>query len=156
MIEQYLETLNIQYETLTHKAVYTIEEAMAENIPDRIEGIECKNLFVKNKGRYYLIFLEGSKRARLKELAKVVGESKLSFANERELKDILDLDIGSVTPLGIINDKECKVTLLIDASLQGHKVLAHPNINTQTISLRFEDLLLFIEATSHKYYLIEE
>jgi Ala-tRNA(Pro) deacylase len=62
------------------------------------------------------------------------------------------LDIGSVTPLGIINDEDNKVTLLLDKELKSEKVLMHPNINTRTLSLHYNDLLKFIEYTNHKYY----
>lgn len=146
-----LDKLNIKYEELTHKAVYTIEEALKENIPDRIEGIECKNLFVKSKTSYYLIFIRADKRADLKLLANLLKEEKLTFAKEEELKSILGLDIGSVTPLGIINDKENVVTLLIDKELENKKVLVHPNINTKTLSIKFDDLMKFIEYTEHRY-----
>ena len=146
-----LDKLNIKYEELTHKAVYTIEEALEENIPSRIDGIECKNLFVKSKTTYYLIFIRADKRADLKKLAQLLQAEKLTFAKEEELKNILELDTGSVTPLGIINDKKNIVTLLIDKELEDKKVLVHPNINTKTLSIEFNDLLKFIEYTNHKY-----
>ena len=146
-----LEELNIKYEEIEHKPVFTIEEALEEKIPDKINGIECKNLFVKNKDNYYLIFMEASKRANLKELAKLLNKSKLSFSNEKELKEILNLNIGSVTPIGIINDKNNLVVLLIDRDLKGKKVLVHPNTNTKTMSIEYEDLIRFIEYTNHKY-----
>lgn len=149
-----LKKLNIDYEEIEHNAVFTIEEALKENIPSRIKGIECKNLFCKNKDLYYLIFLEASKRADLKKISEVVGVSHLSFASIEELKDILNLDMGSVTPLGIINDINNKVTLIIDQELKKEKVLVHPNINTKTISLEFEDLIKFIKYTNHSYILI--
>lgn len=146
-----LDELNIKYEQIEHKPVFTIEEALEEKIPDKINGIECKNLFVKNKDNYYLIFMEASKRANLKELAKFLSKSKLSFSNEKELKEILNLNIGSVTPIGIINDKNNLVVLLIDKDLKGKKVLVHPNTNTKTMSIEYEDLIKFIEYTNHKY-----
>lgn len=146
-----LDELNIKYEQIEHKPVFTIEEALEENIPDKINGVECKNLFVKNKDNYYLIFMEASKRANLKELAKLLNKSKLSFSNEKELKEILNLNIGSVTPIGIINDKNNLVVLLIDRDLKGKKVLVHPNTNTKTMSIEYEDLIRFIEYTNHKY-----
>lgn len=146
-----LNKLNIEYIELEHKAVYTIEEALKENIPSKIEGIECKNLFVKSKSNYYLIFIDASKRANLKEIATKLNETKLSFASEEELKEILNLEVGSVTPLGIINDKENKVTLLLDKTLENNKVLMHPNVNTKTISIEYKDLIKIIDYTNHKY-----
>lgn len=146
-----LEELNIKYVEIEHKAVFTVEEALKENIPNKIEGIECKNLFVTGKKKFYLIFLEASKRANLKELAGIVNETKLSFAREKQLKEILGLEAGSVTPLGIVNDKNNEVILLIDKSLKGRKVLVHPNVNTRTISLELDDLLKVIEFLQHKF-----
>ena len=148
-----LRELNIRYEEIEHKAVYTIEEAMQEDIPSKIEGIECKNLFVKSKTRYYLIFLKAEKRADLKAIANLVGEAKLSFANEEELKNSLNLTIGSVTPLGLINDRDNLVTLLIDKELENQKVLVHPNVNTKTVSIQLSDLIKLIEHIKHQYIL---
>ena len=153
MINSLLKDLDIKYDEITHKAVYTIEEALKEDIPSKIEGIECKNLFVKYKSNYYLIFIDSSKRADLKSIAKFVGVQKLSFASLEELKNILNLDIGSVTPLGIINDKDNLVTLIIDKDLKDKKVLVHPNDNTKTINLEFDYLIKIIEHLNHKYIL---
>lgn len=81
----------------------------------------------------------------------VIRCSRLSFASSSRLKEILDLEEGSVTPFGIINDKDNKVTLLIDKDLKDNKLLFHPNINTKTISVSYDDLIKFIEDQNHKY-----
>ncbi len=148
-----LNKLNIKYDEVQHKAVYTIEEALNEKIADRIKGVECKNLFVKSKTNYYLIFMCANKKCNLKEISNLVNDTKLSFASLEELNDILKLDLGSVTPLGIINDKDNKVKLLLDKELIDKKVLMHPNVNTKTISLKFNDLIKIIEYTNHDYYM---
>ena len=148
-----LRELNIRYEEIEHKAVYTIEEAMQEDIPSKIEGIECKNLFVKSKTKYYLIFLKAEKRANLKAIANLVGEAKLSFANEEELKNRLNLTIGSVTPMGLINDRDNLVTLLIDKELENEKILVHPNVNTKTVSMQLSDLIKLVKYVKHQYIL---
>ena len=103
--------------------------------------------------RYYLIFLKAEKRADLKAIANLVGEAKLSFANEEELKNRLNLTIGSVTPLGLINDRDNLVTLLIDKELENQKVLAHPNVNTKTVSMQSSDLIKLVEHIKHQYIL---
>ena len=90
----------------------------------------------------------------IKEIANKVNTSHLSFASPEELKNILDLEPGSVTPLGIINDKNNKVTILIDSELKTKKILCHPNTNTKTVSIEFNDLIKFIEYEKHKYYYI--
>lgn len=153
-VYEILKALDINYEEIEHRAVYTIEEALKENIPDRIKGVECKNLFVKGKKKFYLIFLEASKRANLKQLALIVGEPKLSFASEVDLQQILGLEVGSVTPLGIINDVNNEVTLLLDKSLKSSIVLVHPNVNTKTLAIKFDDLLKIMDYTNHTYEFI--
>lgn len=150
-----LNDLNIKYELLSHQAVYTVEEA--KQIENMIEGVGCKNLFLKDKHKNYFIFvLEENKRANLKELANYLKLSKLSFATSEELKVILNLEPGSVTPLSIINDKENLVTLILDQELNNNKILVHPNTNTKTVSLLFEDLIKFIEYTNHKYIIYKD
>ncbi len=148
-----LNKLNIKYEEVKHEAVYTIEEA--QNIKCNIDGVGCKNLFLKAKNNnYYLVIIREDKRADIKKLTKILNVKKLSFATEKELKEILNLQIGSCTPFGIINDLENKVILLIDKELQNKKLLFHPNINTATISINYSDLIKFIDYEQHKYILI--
>ena len=150
-----LNDLNIKYELLSHQAVYTVEEA--KQIENMIEGVGCKNLFLKDKHKnYYIFVLEENKRANLKELANYLNISKLSFATAEELKVILNLEPGSVTPLSIINDKENLVTLILDEELNNNKILVHPNTNTKTVSLSFEDLIKFIKYTNHKYIIYKD
>lgn len=143
--------LDIKYDEVSHKAVYTVDEAINEKISDLIDGVECKNLFVKSRTNYYLILIDSNKRANLKEIQVLLNESKLSFANEEELKEILGVGLGSVTPMGIINDTLLKVILLIDKDLIGRKILVHPNVNFKTISIEYNDLIKFIEYLRHKY-----
>ncbi len=148
-----LKELDIRYEEIEHKAIYTAEEALQENIANRIDGIGCKNLFVKSKNKYYLIFIKAEKRAELKLVAELLNETRLSFASEKELKDILNLTIGSVTPFGLVNDRENLVTLLIDKELENQKVLVHPNVNTKTVSIQLSDLIKLVEHIKHQYIL---
>lgn len=144
-----LDKLDIVYEEISHEKVMTVEEA--KHIENMIEGIGSKNLFLTDKKNYYLVILEENKRADIKELMNIIGCSRLSFASSNRLKEILDLEEGSVTPFGIINDKDNKVMLLIDKDLKNNKLLFHPNTNTKTISVSYDDLIKFIENQNHKY-----
>lgn len=147
-----LDELEITYEEIEHEAVYTIEEA--NQIEANIEGIGSKNLFLKDKnGNYYVYVLREDKRADLKELAKYLNVSKLSFGKDDELKDVLNLEKGGVTPLAVINDKDNKVIIIIDKELEGLKVLHHPNVINKTMSLEHSDLIKIIEYTEHKYFI---
>lgn len=150
-----LDELKIKYDVLEHQAVYTVEEA--KQLEDMIEGLGCKNIFLTDKkGNYFLLVLEENKKANLKELAKLLNVSKLTFGSEEALQEILGLEPGSVTPLSIINDKENKVLLIIDNDIVEEKILVHPNTNTKTMSIEFKDIEKLIEYTNHKYILYKE
>ena len=148
-----LKKLNIEFKEIEHKAVFTIEQA--QGIKDKIEGLGCKNLFLTDKnGKYILLVLSENKKANIKQIEKIVNTSHLSFAKETELKKILQLEQGSVTPFGILNDNDNKVMIVIDKDLKGKKLLFHPNVNTKTISISYDDLIKFIEFEKHNYKLI--
>lgn len=144
--------LDIKYNIVEHKAVYTIDEINDINID--IDGIGCKNLFLTDhKGNYYLVVLEDTKRADLNSLRKLVGSKRLSFGSEEDLYNIMKLKKGSCTPLGIINDKDNKVVVLLDKDLVNNKIQCHPNRNTATISIEYFDLIRFLEYNMHQYIL---
>lgn len=148
-----LKKLKINYDEVKHEAVYTAEQS--KFIENEIDGVGCKNLFLTDKkGKYFLVLIEENKKANLKEIAKMTNTSHLSFASGEELEKILSLKQGSVTPLGIINDAENKVVLVIDKELKDKKLLVHPNINTKTISIKYNDLIKFIEFGKHKFILM--
>jgi len=145
-----LNSLDIEYEEIEHEPVYTIEEA--EYTKQLIKGVGVKNLFLTNhKGNYYLVLIEDSKQVNLKEMAKMANTKRLSFARLEELKKILNLNLGSVTPLGLINDLEHQVIVLIDKELKEKRILVHPNTNTKTLSLEFEDLIKLIHYLKNQY-----
>lgn len=149
-IYETLNDLKIKYEEITHQAVFTVEEA--NSLKEKIDGIGCKNLFLTDKkGHYFLYLLKDNKKADLKALANYLNVLKLTFASVEELNHFLGLTKGSVTPLGIINDKENKVLLIIDKELLNQKILVHPNTNTKTISLECQDLIKFIEYNKNQY-----
>ena len=144
------EKLNIVFEEKEHQPVTTIEEALM--IADMIEGLGTKCLFLQDKKKhYYLVIAEENKRINIKEIAHIVGKSSLSFASAERLMEVMGLEAGSVTPFGIINDADKKVTILIDEELKDQKLLFHPNTNCKTISVEFDDLIKFIEFEDHSY-----
>lgn len=145
-----LKKLNIEYEIIEHAPVYTVEEA--ENIENMIDGVGCKNLFLKDKNNtYFLYVLNSQKKADLKSLQKKLQCGRLSFASEEELYEMLKLNRGSVSPLGIINNKECNVIVILDSELENNKLLMHPNLNTFTISMGCDDLITCIDYCNNQY-----
>ena len=147
-----LEELNIPYEQHNHPPVFTCEEA--EKHTGHLKGGKDKNLFLRNKkgDKHYLISLQSSKRADLKAIANILNESKLSFASPERLKKHLNLTPGSVTPFGLINDKNKEVEIIIDEDLINHDYLQfHPNTNESTIIIKSSDFKLFLESTGNKF-----
>lgn len=142
-VYRYLDEHEVRYEITEHKAVFNMEEAAEITLPypDR----EAKNLFVRDdrKRSYYLITVRGDKRVDLKAFRAAHGTRPLSFASEEDLKRLLDLTPGSVTPLGLLDDSECKVKLFLDSEfLSGSRTIGvHPDDNTATIWLKTEDLI---------------
>ena len=139
----------IEYQMVEHEEVFTAEQS--KHIKNMIEGVGGKTLFLKDKNNYYLYLLDDERQANLKFLSKSLNIGRLSFGNEDELYDKLKLKKGSVTPLGIINDNS-SVILIIDKTLKGKKILTHPNINTATVSIRYDDLIKFIKYCNNTYY----
>lgn len=138
--------LGIEYTRYEHPPVYTVEEA--QQYWKDIQGAHAKNLFLRNnKGnRHYLVVLEQSKSADLKDLSAKLASGKLSFASERRLQEHLGLDTGAVSPFGIINDDKKAVILVIDRALQKQdSVNFHPNVNTATVNLSFKDFEKFLK-----------
>lgn len=148
-----LEKLDIAYSEVEHAAAYTVNDM--KNITISIEGIGCKNLFLKDKkDNFYLYVLPDEQRANIKEVANVVGVKNLSFANESDLEKILNLKPGSVTPFGIINDVENRTLIILDSNLKNNYILIHPLVNTKTLSIYYDDLIKFINYLSHQYICI--
>lgn len=132
----------IPYERVDHKAVYTVAE-----IDFSIDGSDVKNLLMKGKKskQFYFIICPGAKRLDIKKLAKLFGEQQLSFASEAELFELLGLERGSVTPFALPNDREKQVQLVIDEAIdQSKKIGFHPNTNTATLVIAFDDFKRFL------------
>jgi len=146
-----LKYMGINYEIIEHPAVYTIEEM--DNLGITIKAEICKNLFVRDaKGkRHYLIVLDKNKKANLTNLASQIGSTKLSFASEKRLDKYLGLEKGAVSPLGVINDINKEVEVIFDKDLIGKDSLGvHPNDNTATVVLSYDDLKKVIEDNGNK------
>lgn len=146
-----LNELNIDYEIINHPPVYTIEEVISLNLEEK--GEIAKNLFLKNSNgkTHYLVVLKGDKKADLKAIRSQINSSALSFASEERLMKYLGLQKGAVTPLGVINDEDSCVKVVIDNDLKNEKIIGvHPNVNTATIWIAYEDLENFIKESNNE------
>lgn len=147
-----LETLQIPFVRVDHEVTATIEDCHGV---DALLGIElCKNLFLCNaqKTSFYLLMMPGTKQFKTKDLSKQIGSSRLSFAKQEYLEDLLDLTPGSVTILGLMNDKENRVQLLVDEDVAACEYIGcHPCINTSSLKLSTRDVLYkLLPALGHE------
>jgi len=150
-----LKELGIDYEIYEHPPLDTIE--IAQQYWKDIEATHCKNLFFRNhKGnRHYLCIIKDTTPFNLKPLEKQLKQGKLSFGSEKRLEKYLGVKPGSVSPFGLINDQEHHVHLFIDQQLkESEKVSYHPNDNTASLVISFDDLIRFIETMGNSYEFI--
>lgn len=152
---QYLTAQNVTYEVTEHKAVLNMEELDSINLP--YPELAAKNLFVRDdkKYNYYLITINGNKRVDLKQFRKRYGLRALSFASADEMFLIMGALPGSVTPLGILNDTECKVHFYLDVEFLGGKIGVHPNDNTATVWMQADDLMKLIQKHGNEALFVE-
>ena len=153
-VYQYLTEHGIDYEVTNHPAVFDM--AAVADFPMPYPEANAKNLFVRDdKHRhYYLVTVKGEKRVDLKALSAQEGTRRLSFASEQDLQKYLELTPGSVTPLGVLNDEQRKVEVMIDQELAAGLVVAHPNVNTATVWLKTSDLVQLLADHGNQVKLV--
>jgi Ala-tRNA(Pro) deacylase len=142
-----LRELRIEFTRHEHPAVATVGEA-AEHWAG-IDATHCKNLFLRNQkgNRHYLVVLTATKKADLRAVADQIGDGKLSFASPERLMTHLGVTPGSVSPFGLINDREHAVRVVLDRDFQQSTRLAfHPNVNTATLTIAAADFAKFLES----------
>ena len=158
-----LDSLGVKYQRIDHEAAMTME-ACEEIDRTLSEGEEkgvaiCKNLFLCNRQEtdFYLLLIPGDKPFKTKYLSAQIGSSRLSFAKPEYMERYLDITPGSVSIMGLMNDHENKVQLLIDEDvLKDEWFGCHPCINTSSLKLPTASLLeKFLPAVHHPYTLVE-
>lgn len=147
-----LDKLKIPYERVDHDEAASIEDCHAV---EEALGVEvCKNLFLRNqqKTTFFLLLIPGDKKFMTKDLSKQLNISRLSFAEPEYMEKYLNVTPGSVTVLGLMNDKDWYVDLLIDKDLLDQEYIGcHPCINTSTLKIKTEDILKkFLKHTGHR------
>ncbi len=156
-IYDFLKNKDIWYEITEHKAVFKTDELNGIYLP--YKEYNAKNLFVRDdkKRNYYLITVKGNKRVDLKDFRNKNGTRPLSFASENDLMNITNLIAGSVTPFGLLNDNDLKVTFCLDKDFFNDKGIigVHPNDNTATVWLKAEDLTKIIQEHGNMVNIVE-
>lgn len=143
-----LAALNLDPPCFEHPPLRTVEDAHVHW--DRLEGAQVKNLFFKDAGgQLWLVVVPGDPRMDTKAMAALIGSKRLSFGNADLLREMLGVEPGAVTPLGVMNDTARRVRTVLHAGLMDAAlVLVHPLVNTATVQIAPKDLLRFM-ATHH-------
>jgi Ala-tRNA(Pro) deacylase len=141
--------LGIKTTTKNHTPVFTVEQAQL--VHHDIPGGHCKNLFCKDeKGVLWLIVCLEDSRVDLKTAPAKIGSRRLSFGKAELLMEVLGVEPGSVTPFGLINDKDVRTNVILDARMMENDLLNyHPLKNDATTAIRTVDLLSFIRSCGH-------
>ena len=147
-----LDSLGVEYERIDHEPAMTME--ICEQIDASLGALICKNLFLCNRQQtdFYLLMMPADKPFKTKNLSAQIGSSRLSFATAEFMEQFLDITPGSVSIMGLMNDKDRRVRLLIDADVLSEEYVGcHPCINTSSLRFRTADLCdKIIPALSHE------
>ena len=146
-----LDSLNISYERVDHTPALTMADCV--EVDKALGAPMCKNLFLCNRQQtdFYLLLMPGDKPFKTKELSAQIGTARLSFANEEKMLEYLDIKPGSVSVMGLMNDKDLAVQLLVDEDLMRSEWLGcHPCVNTSSLRIRLCDVLnVYLPAVKH-------
>ena len=153
-----LDKLGISFERVDHEPAETMEACLA--IDEVLApAVICKNLFLCNtqKTNFYLLMIRDDKKFKTKEISKQINSARLSFAPSEFMEQYLDITPGSVSIMGLMNDKENKVKLLVDEDvINSEYVGCHPCINTSSMRLKTKDVFgTFLEAVHHDYTIVK-
>ena len=147
---QKLGSLGINVKTVDHPPLFTVEES--RSLRGDIPGLHSKNLFLKcKKGQLWLVVARESAQINLKRLHTTIGSGRLSFGRPDLLMEVLGVPPGSVTPFSLINDRNLRVSVVLDADMMAHDLLNfHPLVNNATTAIASDDLLKFIADCGHE------
>ncbi len=147
-----LDSLGISYQRTDHGPADTMEAC--NEIDKILEVIICKNLFLCNRQKtaFYLLMMPGDKKFKTKELSSQINSARLSFAEPEDMLKYLDIQPGAVSIMGLMNDHDHAVQLLIDEDvLKGEYLGCHPCVNTSSLKMRTEDVIRkFLPAVGHE------
>lgn len=153
----FLDGLGVDYQRMDHEAAFTMEACKEV---DEALGVEmCKNLFLCNRQKtdFYLLLIPGDKVFKTKELSKQIGCARLSFAGAEYMEKYLDITPGSVSIMGLMNDKDNAVRLLVDEDLLKEEWIGcHPCVNTSSIRVKTKDMFdTVMKAMHHKMTVVK-
>lgn len=156
-VYDFLDSLGIKYCRVDHSVAGKMEAC--REIDETLGVVICKNLFLCNrqKTRFYLLMMPADKPYRTRIFSKLAGSSRLSFGPEEEMAEYLDVTPGSVSILGLMNDRANNVKLYIDKDVIDSEFIGcHPCINTSSLRMKMSEIVeKFLPAVHHEYTVVE-
>ena len=153
----FLDKLGIPYQRTDHERADTMEACNA--IDAVLNVVICKNLFLCNRQKtaFYLLMMPGGKKFKTKELSAQINSARLSFAEADDMLKYLDIEPGAVSIMGLMNDREHSIRLLIDEDiLKDEYIGCHPCVCTSSLKLKTADVLdRFLPAVGHTYRTVQ-
>ena len=150
-VYSFLDSLNIDYKRVDHEPAMTMEAC--EDIDKALGAAMCKNLFLSNRQEtaFYLLLIPADKPFKTKDISSQLGVARLSFGKAEFMEQYLDITPGSLSVLGLMNDRERNVQLLIDSDLLSAELIGcHPCVNTSSLAITVSDLMeKIIPALKH-------
>ena len=157
-VYDFLDSLDIEYFRLDHAPAFGSEEELCREIENSLGARICKNLFLANRQRtkFYMLMIPDHKVFRSSDISKQAGSSRLHFAESEYMEELIDCSSGSASVMGLMNDTEHKVQLLVDDDvINSEYVGCHPCINTSSLRIRSEDIFdKFVKATGHDFIIV--
>lgn len=157
-VYDFLDSLGIEYYRIDHAAASGDDPKLLEDIERSLDARICNNLFLANRQRtrFYMMMIPSYKRFRSSDISRQAGSSRLHFAEPEYMEELIDCTPGSASVMGLINDPERRVQLIVDDDvLKAEYVGCHPCINTSSLRIRSEDLFgKVLEAAGHSYIVV--
>lgn len=151
-VYDFLDALGVEYQRVDHEAAMTMD--VCDEIDRALQAVICKNLFLCNRQEtdFYLLMIPGSKKFKTKDISAQIHSARLSFAKEEYMEEFLDITPGSVSVMGLMNDKENRVKLLMDEDVVNSEYIGcHPCINTSSLRIKTKDMMeKIIPAMGHE------
>ena len=152
-----LDSLGIEYERTDHEEANTMEAC--NEIDKVLDVIICKNLFLCNRQetQFYLLMMPGDKPFKTKDLSKQIGSARLSFGKAEYMEEYLDIKPGAVSIMGLMNDTEHHIQLLMDKPVAESEYLGcHPCVSTSSLKMKTKDILeKFLPAVGHEPIMVD-
>lgn len=156
IVEDKLKELEIDFKIVDHPPAFTTEEA--DKYIEGHDGVRTKSMFLtdRKKKNFYLVILDDYKRLDMDLFKDIVGEKKVKMASENSLMEKMKLPAGTVSPFGLLNNKDHDIKFYMDKEIADEEIMTfHPNTNEKTLFLKTKDLFKYLDNIGYEVNIIE-